>query len=103
MAAAGHEMHDGSESEDDDAFNSVQELVDDSGEICEQADPESEFGNKTNATSLLNSSPQDFGGKCVSRRTVGVTQRVLRWSQTKRTVMKHLHFSCGVIHEQKCA
>ena len=62
MAAAGHEMHDGSESEDDDAFNSVQKLVDDSGDIGEQADPESEFGNKTNATSLLNSSPHDLAG-----------------------------------------
>ena len=37
--AAADEMHDGSESEDDDAFNSVQKLVDDSGDIGEQADP----------------------------------------------------------------
>ena len=60
VAAADHEMHDGSESEDDDAFNSVQELVDDSGDIGEQADPESEIRDKANATSLLNSSPQDL-------------------------------------------
>ena len=39
---AADEMHDGSESEDGDAFNSVQEFVDVSGEIGEQADLQSQ-------------------------------------------------------------
>ena len=39
----------------------------------------------------------------MSRRIVGVTWRVLRWSQTKRTVMKASSLQVCVIHEHKCA
>ena len=42
VAAAYHEMHDGSEIEDDDAFNSEQESVDDSVDIGELADLQSQ-------------------------------------------------------------